>query len=331
MKSELLVSASPHIRTTDSVTKIMWSVAIALVPVCAAAVHYFGLRALLLIVASTFSCVAVEAIILAFRKENPAYALDGSAAVTGILLALIIPASAPWYIPVVGAVIAIGVLKQLFGGLGHNIWNPALGARVFLQLAYPVSMNLPEWPAPPAQGSVDATTGASPLAKELVAQMLEKMPKYKELLFGMVPGSMGETCKALIILGGLALILLKIVDWRVPLLYVLTVFAMVMILPAPAAAKQNAWLSDPIYHCLSGGLMLGAFFMATDMVTTPLTTAGRVIFAVGCGLLTVLIRFYTAFPEGVAYSILLMNTATPLIDRFVKPRVFGYRKPEKKE
>ncbi|HOX37389.1 MAG TPA: RnfABCDGE type electron transport complex subunit D [Candidatus Brocadiia bacterium] len=344
METHLLVSSSPHIRGDDSVNRIMWTVAAALIPACAAAIFYYGAGALTLILMTVACCMGFEAAILAFRRQNPRDAFDGSAAVTGVLLALIMPASSPWYFPVVGSLVAMGLGKHVFGGLGYNIWNPALIARAVLQLAYPSRMNLSGWPQPglrlPAVHAIsgaspDATSQASPLAKEMLQKMMDKfidrMDTYAGLLVGGLPGSMGETCRLLILVGGIILICLKIVDWRVPVFYILTVFVLVALLPPPEAAKSNSWLSDPIYHCLTGGLMIGAFFMATDMVTTPITRKGRMIFAAGCGLLTVLIRFYTAFPEGVCYAILLMNTATPLIDRFTRPKVFGYVKPPKKD
>jgi electron transport complex protein RnfD len=247
---------------------------------------------------------------------------DGSAFITGMLLAMVLPASAAWYCPLVGAVFAVAVVKHAFGGLGNNVWNPALAGRVFLQFAYAPQINLSTWPVPHRLwgAAADAVTMASPLAKETAAAKYG----YLHLLFGNgVPGCIGETCKVALLVGGVYLIARQIVDWRIPVAYLATVFFLTWVLPVGEAAP--AWAGDPVYQVLSGGLMIGALFMATDMVTTPITRMGRVIFGVGCGLIVAVVRRYGGYPEGVAYSIVLMNTCTPLIDRWVRPRVYGSR------
>jgi electron transport complex protein RnfD len=228
-------------------------------------------------------------------------------------------------VPVVGAAFAVGVAKHAFGGLGHNIWNPALAGRAFVQFAYPAQVTLSQWPMPRLLWGTptDALTTASPLTVEGGKAGLSAV----DLLFGNgVAGCLGETCKIALIAGGIYLIARNIVDWRVPVVYIGTVFLLSLVLPVPKDAATQ--LGDPIYQVLAGGLVIGAFFMATDMVSTPVTGAGRAIFAAGCGLIVVLIRRYGGYPEGVAYSILLMNTFTPLIDRWVRPRVYGTRVPK---
>jgi len=325
MESQLLVSSSPHVRDAGTIERIMWTVVAALAPAVAVSLYLFGLPALKVYVISIAACEAAELACLRIRGKPLAHAADGSAFVTGTLLAMVLPAGAAWYVPMVGGVFAIAIAKHTFGGLGNNVWNPALAARIFLQFAYPTQISLSAWRVPHALwgGGADAVTAASPLAKEAVAGGWS----YVDLLLGNgVPGCLGETCKAALIVGGLFLIARRIVDWRIPACYIGTVFVLTWLLPTGPDAP--AWAGDPLYHVLSGGLVIGAFFMATDMVTTPVTPTGRAVFAVGCGLLVFLIRRYGGYPEGVAYSIVLMNTVTPLIDRWVRPRVYGSKTPK---
>ncbi len=328
----LIVSASPHIRDMDSIPTIMWVVVLSLIPAGIAGVFTFGYYCLNVIVLSCVTAVVTEIFILRLRKLPVLSVIkDGSAVVTGILLAYTLPPGVPWYIPVVGAFFAIAIAKHAFGGLGNNIWNPALAARAFLQVAYPAIINS-DWRTLTQEGmhkvvhniaQVDAggnllhaITRATPLTKEAGAEVYH----LAQLFVGNIPGCIGETSVIALLLGGLYLIYKRYIKWYVPALYIATVFVMVLILPAQVATP---WSNNPLYHIFAGGLFLGAFFMATDMVTSPLTKLGLIIFAVGCGILTVLIRFYSGYPEGVCYSILLMNTATPLIDRFTKPRLYG--------
>ena len=321
---ELLISSSPHASSEENIPRIMWGVVIALVPAAAMSVYFFGWRALVLYAVSIATAEAAEVACLYIREKPLEWALDGSAFVTGALLAMVIPPSVEWFVPVVGSAFAVCIAKHCFGGLGCNIWNPALTGRIFLQFAYPAQISLSEWTVPrllfdTSYAAVDGTTAATPLYKEAV-QM--PGPSYMDLLMGNgIGGCLGETCKLAIIAGGVFLIIRRYIDWRVPFFYIATVFALTGLLPTPADAPY--WMTNPLYHVLSGGLMFGAFFMATDMVTTPLTQNGRIVFAVGCGILVSIIRFYGGYPEGVAYSIVLMNTATPLIDRWVQPNVFG--------
>ena len=333
MQNQLLVSSSPHLRDTDTIPKIMWSVAGALVPAGVAAVVLFGPSALVVMLVSVLTAVATEAVIQKLRGL-PVTVSDGSAFVTGLLLAYVLPSNVPLYVPIVGSFVAIAIAKQCFGGLGHNIWNPALVGRAFVQLAYASKMTLSLWPAPlrcaTPEGTLvakyDALTQASALSKGAGSIPYDTL----DLFLGTVPGCLGETCALALILGGAYLIVKGHVDWRLPACYIGTAAVLAQVLPAKAWVEANAehLSAAPLYHVLAGGLMLGAFFMATDMVTTPLTKTGMAVFGVGAGALTVLIRFYGCYPEGVCYSILLMNTATPLIDRWCRPRVSGGKKQQ---
>jgi electron transport complex protein RnfD len=325
METQLLVSASPHVRDPDSIPRIMWRVVLALLPAVAMSFFFFGWDALRLYLVCIVTAELTELACLRVRGKPLDRALDGSAFVTGLLLAMVLPPSAASYCGIVGAVFAIAIAKHTFGGLGNNIWNPALAGRVFLQFAYAKQITLSAWPVPHLLWGrfTDAATMASPLFKESTAAPLS----YLDLFFGNgVTGSLGETCKVALLVGGLFLILRRTIDWRVPAFYIGTVFLLTWALPVPEGAP--AWAGDPIYHILSGGLFIGAFFMATDMVTTPVTPAGRAVFGFGCGLIVSLVRRYGGYPEGVAYSILLMNTATPLIDRWIRPRVYGSTTPK---
>lgn len=329
----LIVSASPHIRDVESIPRIMWAVVLSLIPAGIAGVFTFGYYCLYVVFLSCIAAVVAEIFILLLRKQPVVNTVkDGSAVVTGILLAYTLPPGVPWYVPVVGSFFAIAIVKHAFGGLGNNIWNPALAARAFLQVAYPAVINS-DWRVlrhgignlvhnisrvDPEGKLVDAITRATPLAKETSAEAYH----LTQLFMGYVPGCIGETSVIALLLGGAYLIYRRYVKWYVPVCYIATVFVMVLILPPRTATP---WANNPFYHIFAGGLFLGAFFMATDMVTSPLTKRGLVIFAVGTGVLTALIRFYSSYPEGVCYSILLMNTATPLIDRFTKPRLYGTR------
>jgi len=326
MQDQLLVSASPHVRDADTVPRIMWRVVLALAPAVGMSILFFGWGAVKVYVLSVLAAEAAELGCLRMRGQPLAHALDGSAFVTGLLLAMVLPPGVPYYCPIVGGLFAIAIAKHAFGGLGNNIWNPALSARVFLQFAYPAQITLARWPVPRLLWgtATDAVTMASPLAKEGVGMRLSHL----DLFFGNgVAGSLGETCKAALLIGGAYLILRRIIDWRTPVFYIGTVFLLAWLLPP--GREQAAWARDPVYHVLSGGLIIGAFFMATDMVTTPITPTGRAIFGLGCGILVALIRRYGGYPEGVAYSIVLMNTATPLIDRWVRPRLYGSTSPRR--
>ena len=312
----------------------MWAVVIAMLPAFAGSIWFFGWRALMLVGLAIASAVLFDGL---FQKMfgRKVTVTDGSAVITGMLLAFNLPPGVPWWIPVVGAAFAVIVVKQFFGGLGHNFVNPALAARAFLVVSWPGHMTA-MWLAPRGGtlSGLDAVTTATPLgvlknaaeivgpsgdAAGLLAQA-QSWPVVGKLFLGNVGGCLGETSALLLIIGGLLLILFHgIIDWRIPAGYIGTVLVLSLILPGP----KHDLLPYLLYHVFGGGLMLGAFFMATDYVTSPITTKGRWIFAVGCGVLTVVIRLWGGYPEGVSYSILLMNVATPLIDRFTRPRLFG--------
>lgn len=311
----------------------MWTVILSLIPAGIAGIFTFGYYCLYIVFLSVISSVITEIFMVLLRKQPVMNTIrDGSAVVTGILLAYTLPPSVSWYVPVVGSFFAIAIVKHAFGGLGNNIWNPALAARAFLQVAYPAVINS-DWrvlqhgvgnlvqsitKVDPEGKLVDAITRATPLAKEAGVETY----RLVQLFVGNVPGCIGETSVIALLFGGAYLIYKRYIHWYVPVCYIATVFFMALILPPRIVTP---WANNPFYHIFAGGLFLGAFFMATDMVTSPLTKPGLVIFAVGTGVLTALIRFYSGYPEGVCYSILLMNTATPLIDRFTKPRLYGAR------
>ncbi|HHX24218.1 MAG: RnfABCDGE type electron transport complex subunit D [Tepidanaerobacteraceae bacterium] len=298
---KLITTSSPHLHSGESISRVMFSVAIALLLPTFAGIYFFGFHALGLIIITSVAAVLTEVIFQKLRNK-PITISDGSALVTGMLLALNLPPSLPYWMAVVGAVVAISLGKQIYGGLGANPFNPALIGRVFLMITFTTPMTT--WINP-----VDGTTGATPLS---LLKMQGIVTDYAKLFFGNIGGSLGETSAFLIIVGGLYLIYKGYVDWRIPVSYLGSVAILSVILG-----------QDPIFHLLSGGLMLGAFFMATDMVTTPLSRFGKIIFGVGAGFFTVLIRFYGGYPEGVSFSILLMNAFTPLINRFTVPKIYG--------
>ncbi|MDX9942388.1 MAG: RnfABCDGE type electron transport complex subunit D [Bacteroidales bacterium] len=325
--SLLTVSGSPHVHDSQSVSKIMFGVVISLIPAMLVSFYFFGLAAILLTLTAVVSCMAVEFVIQKYLMKGPVTIFDGSAVITGVLLAFNVPANLPLWMVVIGSIVAIGVGKMTFGGLGKNPFNPALVGRVFLMISFPVHMT--NYPKPTAFSTqlTDIVTGPTPLAimkeglqkGESVSEIIPHIPEYAQLLLGQMGGSMGEISALALLLGGLFMLFKKIITWHVPVAYLGTVLVFTGIF----------WLADPgyhfnpIYHLLSGGLMLGALYMATDMVTSPMSKGGMLIFGVGCGVLTVIIRMFGAYPEGVAFSILIMNAFVPLINRSIKPRRFG--------
>jgi electron transport complex protein RnfD len=306
---ELVISPSPHIRSKWSVKRTMYLVILALMFPTAASIYFFGFNAILVILTSVVAAVATEYLIKLLRKKK--FVMDGSAVITGLLLALTLPPTIPLWMVAVGSIFAIAVVKEAFGGLGHNILNPALAGRAFMQLSFPGPMAL--WIAP-SGFAPDAVTSASPLS-DAFKQIGDNLDLYLDLLLGNTSGSLGETSALFLLAGGILLIILRIIDWRTPAAFIGTVAVLSLI------AGQDA-----VYQVLSGGLMIGAFFMATDYVTTPMTRTGKIIFGIGAGILTILIRFYGGMPEGVCYAILLMNAAAPLIDRYTQPRAYGTKK-----
>ncbi|HDL85422.1 MAG TPA: RnfABCDGE type electron transport complex subunit D [Candidatus Acetothermia bacterium] len=311
----LVLSPSPHLRGRNSIKRDMYLVILALLFPTAGAVYFFGLYVLLMLAVSILSAVLIEYGAKMMRRRP--FRMDGSAIVTAILFVLVMPPRSPLWIVVVGSLISIAVAKEMFGGLGHNIFNPALAARAFVTVSFAGALS--HWIAPVHSMLADGVTTATPLS-ESFTYTLSKGELYKALFLGNVSGSAGETSALLILIGGLILIAFRLIKWQVPVFYIGTVALLSWVLG-----------KDPLFQILAGGLFLGAFFMAADYVTTPLTTRGKVIFAVGAGVLVTIIRIYGSMPEGVCYSILLMNAFTPLIDRQVHPRVFGMVKRTKKE
>jgi electron transport complex protein RnfD len=319
MQESLDISIAPHIKSKVSTKKIMWQVILSLIPSGIAGVYIFGIRSLFIIMASIISAVLTEAAILAVRKKDIAIS-DGSAVLTGLLLAYNLPPGVPIWMPILGSFFGIAIGKQVFGGLGHNIFNPALCGRAFLMLSWPLYMT--EWQNP--RLAVDAVTTATPLRlyrfKEFI--LLDKLT-YWDLFIGNRSGCIGEVCIFALLIGALYLLWRGYISWHIPGTYILTV----AILSWAFNGKTDLFTGDALFFVLAGGLTLGAFFMATDYVTSPLSPKGKVIFGIGCGALTFLIRKFSGYPEGVSYSILIMNAATPLIDKFCFPKWFGWRKP----
>ncbi len=305
----LTVSPAPHIKSGQTTQKIMFKVILALLPAGLAGIYIFGLSSLKVMLISVVSCVVSEAIFLKLRNRDPKTVLDGSALLTGLLLAYNLPPEVPFWLPIVGGVVGIILGKQIFGGLGHNIFNPALVGRVFLQISWPVYMTT--WKNP--RWAVDAVSTATPLAKES-----EKAFSYMDLFLGNHGGCIGEVSILILLIGAAFLIFTNIISWHIPVSFVGTVMILTWIFGGGALFK-----GDFIFHLLAGGLVLGAFFMATDYVTRPLTRTGKIIFGVGCGVLTVVIRLKGGYPEGVSYAILFMNAMVPLIDRYTKTRTYG--------
>lgn len=316
----LIVSSTPHIRSHESIQGVMRDVLIALAPAAIMGIRYFGAKALVLMIVGIASSMFFEYIWQKGRRL-PVTLNDLSAAVTGLLLAMNMPASAPFWMPIIGSAFAIILCKQLYGGLGQNFINPALTARAFLLASYPTEMT--SWISPighdavTAATSLDAVTVATPLAL-LKSGTITSITQadYMNALTGNIAGCLGETCAIALIIGGVYLIARRIISWRIPVVYIAVVFVLT------ALIKRDG-VSFPLYEILTGGLMLGAFFMATDYTTSPVTPMGQIYMAIGCGLLTSLIRIFGGYPEGVSYSILIMNLTVPLLDRFTKPRVFG--------
>lgn len=311
MEAIYRVSSSPHIRSKETVSTVMRDVIIALLPATLAGIFYFGIPALITIALAIGTAVLTEWFIQKFMFKKRSTVKDLSAVVTGLLLAMNLPATTPWYIPVLGSIFAIAIVKQAFGGLGFNFMNPALGARAFLMASWPNEMTT--WVVPKA---IDGVTGATPLALIKAGAPVSELPSFMSALTGNIGGCLGETSALLLLLGGLYLVYRGIIDIRVPLTFIGTTFILSFLL-----GGFNVTMS--IYQLLSGGLMLGAFFMATDYASTPINLKGKIVFAFGCGLITAVIRQFGGYPEGVSYSILLMNVAAPLIERYTKAKVFG--------
>jgi electron transport complex protein RnfD len=305
----------------------MFDVVIALLPALAMSIYFFGMGAIIVTLVAVVSCLAFEWLIQKYILKKEPTISDGSAIVTGILLAFNVPSNLPIFIIILGSLFAIGVAKMSFGGLGNNPFNPALAGRVFLLISFPVQMT--SWPVPSGfkTGYADAVTGATPLGvvKEGLSKgdnltdLMAQIPSHMEMFYGRMGGSMGEIAAVAILLGFAYLLIRKVITWHIPIsiFVTITIFTGILWLIDPS---KNA---DPLFHLLTGGVMLGAVFMATDYVTSPMTTKGMWIFGIGIGVLTVLIRVFGAYPEGVSFAILIMNAFVPLINNYIKPKRFG--------
>jgi len=331
--ADLLVSSSPHLRSPENVRRIMALVILALLPACIVGVILFGIDAVEVLVVCCISCVVFETMFCKLLKR-PVSIADGSALLTGLLLGMNLSACAPWWMCVVGSLLAMGLGKHIYGGLGYNPFNPALVGRVGLLIAFPSLMTT--W-VPARWMDCDTTTVATPLgvlqstAGNLDARvefLTGAGKSYTDYFLGNMPGCIGETSAAALLLGGLILIYFKLIRWQVPVTYIGTVMLITWVCQLSSSAPQHA---TPLLHLLTGGLMLGAFFMATDMVTSPMSKKGALIFGVGCGVITAVIRLWASYPEGVSFSILLMNALTPMIDRFTIKKPFGAAPPQKAE
>lgn len=321
MANKLIVSPSPHVQSSQSTASIMRDVVIALIPALVVSVVVFGLNVLFVTALSVASCVLFEYLIQKFVVKGACTISNWSAVVTGVLLAFNLPATIPWWIVVIGAFVAIAVAKMTFGGLGKNPFNPALVGRVFLLIAYPVQMTT--FPAV-ENPALDALSGATPLAAVKFGADAGIVP-VENLLLGMMPGSLGEVAAFALLAGFVYLLVRKVITWHIPVtvLGTMAVFAFVVALTRGGDAAQ-LW-QFPLFHVLAGGAMLGAIFMATDYATSPMTTKGCVIFAVGIGVITMCIRLWGAYPEGMSFAILIMNACVPLINKYIKPKRFGVK------
>lgn len=323
----IIVSASPHVHSDRTSKKLMYDVVIALIPAFLVSIYVFGIGALIVTSVAIASCFLFEYIIQKYLLKTAVTITDGSALITGILLAFNLPSNLPIWMVIVGALVAIGVAKLSFGGLGFNIFNPALVGRVFLLVSFPVQMTM--WPTAIENNTtvVDAVTGATSLGTikeglmsgETMTEISTRIPSVIDMLFGFTGGSLGEMSAIALLLGGLFLIIRNVISWHIPIILLVTMAFMTgifwMINP-----EQYA---NPLIHILSGGAILGAFYMATDLVTSPMTKKGMIIFAIGIGAITVLIRLFGAYPEGISFAILITNAFVPLINKHFKPRRFG--------
>ncbi len=326
-EGHIIVSASPHVHSERTSKRVMFDVIIALMPAFLVSLYLFGINALLLTSVAVISCILFEYLIQKFLLKTETTVGDGSALLTGILLAFNLPATLPLWMVVLGSLVAIGIAKLSFGGLGHNIFNPALVGRVFLFISFPAQMSA--WPTPFENNFslVDAITGETTLGiikeglmyGETLSSMANELPTTTQLLIGTTSGSAGEMSALALIVGGLFLLARKVITWHIP----------ITILVSMALFTGIFWMIDPeqyanpIIHLLSGGAILGAFYMATDLVTSPMTKKGMVVFALGIAVITVVIRLFGAYPEGISFAILIMNAFVPLINVYFKPRRFG--------
>lgn len=317
MENKLIISPSPHIHGGDSIQKNMYGVLIALVPAFLVSLYYFGLGALIVTAVSVASCVIIEYLIQKFLMKKEPTIWDGSAILTGVLLAFNLPSNLPVWIIIIGALAAIGIGKMSFGGLGKNIFNPALVGRVFLLISFPAQMTT--WPVPEALSMhyTDGQTGATVLS--LIKGKVNDLPSYTDMLLGNMGGSLGEVGAIALLLGLVYMLIRKIITWHIPVAIIGTVAIFTGIMHGVAPYTY----ANPLVHLLSGGLLLGAIFMATDYTTSPMSKTGMLVYGAGIGILTTVIRLFGSYPEGVSFAILIMNAFTPLINSYIKPKHFG--------
>ena len=320
MANKFFVAASPHIHNPQTTQSLMRDVLIALVPAFSLSVLVYGLDVLRVTAIAVVSCVLLEYLIQRFLIKDDCTVKNLSAVLTGVLLAFNLPSDIPWWIIVIGSVVAIGVAKMTFGGLGRNPFNPALVGRVFLLIAYPVQMT--SFPQPTSNQFVDAFSGATPLAAVKTNLVEVGDVNLLNMLSGMMPGSLGEIASLALILGGLYMLWRKVITWHIPVA-VLGSMALFAVVVAFMKGGGSLFYELPAFHLMAGGALLGAIFMATDYVTSPMTHKGMLIYGVGIGVITMIIRLWGAYPEGMSFAILLMNAVTPLINKYVKPKRFG--------
>ncbi|ULC60072.1 RnfABCDGE type electron transport complex subunit D [Flaviramulus sp. BrNp1-15] len=323
----IIVSASPHVHSDRTSKKLMYDVIIALIPAFLVSIYVFGISALIVTSVAVVSCILFEYAIQKFLLKSDVTITDGSALITGVLLAFNLPSNLPIWMIIAGSLVAIGVAKLSFGGLGFNIFNPALVGRVFLLVSFPVQMTM--WPTAIENNTtvVDAVTGATSLGVikeglmfgETMTEISTKIPSTMNMFLGFTGGSLGEMSAVALLIGGLFLIIRKVISWHIPVIMLVTMAIMTGVF----WFLNPEQYANPVIHILSGGAILGAFYMATDLVTSPMTKKGMVIFAIGIGVITVVIRLFGAYPEGVSFAILIMNAFVPLINKYFKPRRFG--------
>ncbi len=327
--NKLLISPSPHVHSGDSIEKNMYGVLVALLPAFICSVLFFGMGALVVTLTSVIACLVFEYLIQKLLLKQQPTIFDGSALITGVLLAFNVPSNLPVWIIIIGALVAIGIGKMSFGGLGCNIFNPALVGRVFLLISFPVQMTT--WPVASGLNTpyLDAQTGATPLAlmKEAlktgqsVSDVMASgaIGSYRDLFLGNMGGSLGEIAAIALLIGFVYMLFRKIITWHIPV----TIFATVFVFAGILHLCNPEQFADPVFHLLTGGMMLGAIFMATDYVTSPMSNKGMVIYGIGIGVITIVIRVFGAYPEGMSFAILIMNAFTPLLNRYCKPERFA--------
>ncbi len=319
--NKLIVAPAPHVHSGDSVRKNMLNVIIALIPAYLVSLYFFGLGAFIVSATAVVSCVVFEYLIQRFICKQKTSIGDLSAVLTGMLLGFNLPSNLPVWMVVVGALVAIGVAKMSFGGLGNNLFNPALVGRVFLLISFPAPMTTWPKPTPLTMNYLDAQTAATPLTL-MKEKGVEALPTLWEMFIGHMGGSLGEVSALALLIGGIYLIATKTISWHIPVSILLTVFVFSGIL----WLANGEVYANPMIHLLSGGLMLGAIFMATDYVTSPMSPLGQIVYGIGIGIITIVIRVFGSYPEGMSFAILIMNAATPLINMYIHPKRFGENK-----